>query len=70
MPKLARQRGVQLALDSDDDSVRARLTMFFIERDKPSRKAETPVSNLTQINNIILNAQKELEQEREKFKNP
>jgi len=52
---ILRRHAFQLALGADDDATQARMTMFLLERDKPSKNA--PASNpIALINNAIINA--------------
>lgn len=49
---LLRKNALHLALNSDNDAVKAKLTMFLIERDKP-RLNNAPVTNIQVINQQI-----------------
>lgn len=47
-----RQNAFQLAIAGENEAVRARMTMFLIERDKPRERRE--ISPITAINKAII----------------
>lgn len=51
-----RTKAFQLAMYSPEDTVAARMTMFLIERDRPSKKAEQ-LSPIVAINKALVVAQ-------------
>lgn len=50
-----REKAFNLAMYSQEDSVAARMTMFLIERDRPSKKLDSGVS-IANINNALIAA--------------
>lgn len=62
-----RQRAYDLAMYSQEDAVSARMTMFLIERDKPSKKIEQG-NVLVNINNAIMGAQQNFNRMLEEYK--
>ncbi len=52
---ILRRHAFNLAMGAADDATQARLTMFLLERDKPSKKA-TEGGSISVINNAIIAA--------------
>lgn len=49
-----RKKALDLALSAESQEVQARMTMFLLERDKPSKKDQGQGNMIAQINQIIL----------------